>query len=400
MGLSRKTILLITLVSFLGWMLFIFALGTPLKPNFDEFHYVPAAKQFLNSGKNQNWEHPPLTKVLIALGIRIFGDEPLGWRIMSTVAGVVTLAGVGVLGAIWFGSLSVTLWVMLITLFNHLLYVQSRIAMLDTFMFAAMIWSIVFFWSSCQPKHTKSKLRLYLYLAGATLGLAISFKWFAVVLFLPYLASYVMRKSNRLHGAIALIVVPLVIYFGTFLPLLWLKQENYSFWDIFTLQKLIFEGQKRVVSPHPYTSSWWTWIFPIRPIWYAFDKEGEIVRGVLLIGNPMVMWFGLLSLIVSFWHTFKSKNSVARWIVGLFFLFWLSWAIIPRKVHFYYYYYPAGMMLSFSLAYAFLKLNLHKLKWVYLGAVIFFFVYFFPVLSGIPIPSESFRQWMWFNSWI
>lgn len=383
--------------------MFIYALDTPIKPNFDEFHYIPAAKQFLIHGKNQNWEHPPLAKVLIAWGISLFGDEPLGWRFMSTLAGAVTLAGVGVLSAIWFSSFSTCLWIMLVTLFNHLLYVQSRIAMLDTFMFAAMIWSIVFFWATTNLNLTRKKQRLYLYLAGGALGFAISCKWFAVVLFIPYLISYFRKKSNWLHGVLALIVLPLVIYFATFLPLLTLTQETYEFSDLFTLQKLIFEGQRRVVSPHPYTSSWWGWIIPIRPIWYAFDKEGaqgEIVRGVLLLGNPMVMWFGLLSILICFWDSFKTRNSVSRWIVGLFFLFWLSWAIIPRKVHFYYYYYPAGMMLSFSLAYAFIKLNLEKIKWIYLGAVIFFFIYFFPVLSGIPIPTESFRQWMWFNTWI
>lgn len=403
MGLSRKTILLISLISLLGWMLFILALGTPLKLNFDEFHYIPAAKQFLVLGKNQNWEHPPLAKMIIAIGVAVFGDDPIGWRIMSTLAGAVTLAGMGALGALWFTTLSTTAWIMLVTLFNQLLYVQSRIAMLDTFMFAAMIWSIVFFYSSGNANHSEKKHTFYLYVSGALLGLAIAFKWFAVVLILPYAVMYLQHRKSLVKGIIGLGIIPASTYLATFLPLLLLKQEQYRIWDIFKLQQLIYEGQRRVVSPHPYTSEWWSWPFPIRPIWYAFDKEGaqgEFVRGVFLIGNPLVMWAGFISVMICLWDSLHIKHSTARWIVALYALFWLAWAVIPRKIHFYYYYYPAGMMLSFALAYGFLKYKLNRARWIYLGAVIFIFTFFYPVLSGIPIPTESFRQWMWLSTWI
>jgi 4-amino-4-deoxy-L-arabinose transferase-like glycosyltransferase len=46
---------------------------------FDEYYYVPAARKLLN-GEAVNNEHPPLSKLLIALGIRLFGDSPVGWR--------------------------------------------------------------------------------------------------------------------------------------------------------------------------------------------------------------------------------------------------------------------------------------------------------------------------------
>lgn len=46
---------------------------------FDEYYYVPAARKLL-AGVAVNNEHPPLSKLLIALGIRLLGDNPMGWR--------------------------------------------------------------------------------------------------------------------------------------------------------------------------------------------------------------------------------------------------------------------------------------------------------------------------------
>ena len=39
-------------------------------------------------------------------------------------------------------------------------------------------------------------------------------------------------------------------------------------------------------------------------------------------------------------------------------------------------------------------------RWTFAAAACAIFVYFFPILSGIRIPSETFRKWMWFSTWI
>jgi len=49
---------------------------------FDEYYYVPAARKLM-VGEAVNNEHPPLSKLMIAAGIAIFGDNPLGWRFPS-----------------------------------------------------------------------------------------------------------------------------------------------------------------------------------------------------------------------------------------------------------------------------------------------------------------------------
>ena len=69
---------------------------------FDEVHYLPAARELLALDEFTNREHPLLGKELIALGIALFGDNPVGWRLLPTLLG--TLALFGAMRALWFAS--------------------------------------------------------------------------------------------------------------------------------------------------------------------------------------------------------------------------------------------------------------------------------------------------------
>jgi len=57
---------------------------------FDEVYYVKAAR-LLFKGESTNHEHPPLVKMLILIGILIFGDNPLGWRFFSILSSSISI---------------------------------------------------------------------------------------------------------------------------------------------------------------------------------------------------------------------------------------------------------------------------------------------------------------------
>ena len=46
-------------------------LAVPSQPFFDEIHYLPAAREFLERGLYVNREHPLFAKQLIAMGIAL-----------------------------------------------------------------------------------------------------------------------------------------------------------------------------------------------------------------------------------------------------------------------------------------------------------------------------------------
>jgi dolichyl-phosphate-mannose--protein O-mannosyl transferase len=394
---------------FAACVLFLFNIQYPKTKNFDEFHYIPSAQQWIQFAENQNWEHPPFAKILISLGVRLFGDEPLGWRFMSVIFGALTLVGMYRIAYHLFGENRKAGWICaILTLFNQLLYVQARIAMLDTFMMAFLAWSLWFFVKAIDPYTFHPK---WVQSSGVFMGLAIACKWFALVPWamcglLLFIQCVRMKSKNRFLDLVLYWgIVPAVVYFATFVPYLWVvRSPPYTLGELVTtFQARMLDGQKRVVNTHPYMSQFWDWIIMKRPIWYAFDKEGakqETVRGVILLGNPFLMWGGLVAMGALVLEVLAKRSLQAFLITYFYFGFAFCWIVIPRKVAFYYYYYPAGMMLSLAFTYWIIKSKRDWPVFVGLGVTLGFFYYFFPILSAIPIAADAFTKWMWLPSWI
>ncbi|MBC7690176.1 MAG: phospholipid carrier-dependent glycosyltransferase [Methylotenera sp.] len=464
----KKILLSCVLLYWFAQVFFLINIQFPRTQNFDEFHYVPSAKQFLQLKENQNWEHPPLAKLLMAGGIAIGGDRPLGWRLMSTVFGSLTLVGMFLWGLAVFRNWRAAWTVTALTLFNQLLYVQARIGMLDTFMFAFIVWGLAAFCAAWDPRLTPKTLNRLLLFAGLMFGLASACKWIGIIpwalciglmicvrvfqhwgiVFQSPPSSTHGNRSSRISNPLppetpwyqpdlfksvtlgswllALGVIPVLAYFATFIPYLFINRTpTYTVLDFFGMQMKMWEGQQRVVNSHPYMSDWKSWPFMTRPIWYAFDKEGpaqEWVRGVLLVGNPLMMWTGLVAWMICVWKWIADRSRKDFLIAVIYAAFVFCWMAIPRKVAFYYYYYPAGMTLSLALTSVLmgrqrLSENLTNpssrlspvsatserafpYELVAIGLAAGIFIFFFPVLAGLKIPSETFRRWMWLNSWI
>ncbi|MCM2324811.1 MAG: phospholipid carrier-dependent glycosyltransferase [Oligoflexia bacterium] len=437
MSSRRRLLLVCGLLYLFGQLFFLINIQFPRGLDFDEFHYVPSAKQFLQLRENQNYEHPPLAKELMAVSIAIWGDRPIGWRFMSTVFGALTLVGMYLWGLALFRDEKTALWVALLSLANHLLYVQSRIGMLDTFMTAFLVFGLAAFTATWDPKLAPAQLRRLLLVSGAMLGLATACKWFGIIpwAFCVGLVAVIRvlqawgTRFERSVGAsddwfhpdlwrgirlqdwvIAFLLVPLAAYYVTFLPFLFVAGGKYGITDIlWDMQYRMWDGQSRVVSSHPYMSSWTAWAPLKRPIWYAYDKEvgaPGFVRGVVLLGNPWVMWTGLLAVFATFWSWIKERRREAFLAVAFYLGLYLCWAVIPRKVSFYYYYYPAGLALSLCAAYCFRRFDeltsggYRWARWAYISVALLLFAYFYPILAALKVPTAAFGQWMWFRSWI
>lgn len=418
-GTSREIMMTAVAIVVGAFLLFAPNFNLPATYNFDEVYYVPAAKNLLAHDEPQNYEHPPLGKLIIAAGVHIFGDQPVGWRAMSAIFGVMTLLGIFLLGHLVFQSRLSAIFVTLISLFNNFIFVQSRIAMLDIFMVAFMVWAVYFFTLSIKQKNCKWS-QLFLYLAGICLGLANSCKWFVLV-FWASLWIFILLNWKRNFGwsktnlILALGVTPVVAYMVTFLPYLLISRASglpFTLVDLFShFQWEIWSGQRRVTQSHPYQSPWYHWPLMIRPIWYFYEEiPGGTIKGIALIGNPVVVWGGLVSLFWLIKDSFRKSFNTAKVIVGLYLISLFSWWLIPRKITFFYYYFPSLIILGFALTYIFRegpnrffsnKSGLSfLLQMVFLVFTIIMFIYFYPILSASSISRPQLEHRFWFQTWI
>jgi dolichyl-phosphate-mannose--protein O-mannosyl transferase len=165
--------------------------------------------------------------------------------------------------------------------------------------------------------------------------------------------------------------------------------------------------QKSVIADHPYKSKWYTWPFMIRPIWYEFikDSTSNYFRGVILLGNPVQMLLGIFGVIYLTCKTFVNRiQKYELYFLTLFLFSWLVWALVPRGLQFFYYFFvPASLYvilipLFMKNLISTKKLNLFLSFTVILSLGVF--IYFYPVISGNFAPEVVRLKWAWFNSWI
>ena len=423
----------------LGWCLMLtglfalatgWRLGIPSQPYFDEVHYLPAARELLElfrtgAGTYLNREHPLLAKELIALGIALFGDNPLGWRVMPWLAGV--LAYGAMLRAMWHAShdryATLAFAVLLATGFH--LFVHSRIAMLDIVMVSALS---VAAWQFSVAIARPEQGRVRLALTGVAIGCALAAKWNAIPLaVMPGLTFFVARAfagrrrlflSRRgapvpgitlIEAFVWLGLLPLAVYAATFIPGYWLSEPLHpsplAERGLIGLHQHIYELQSQLKVPHRYMSQWSQWVLNTRGIWYLYETTDGAMRGVLLVGNPLTMWLGLPALAWCLAAGLWQRNG-ARLAAAIGYAVSLGlWVIAPKPVQFYYHYLVPSFFLLAALALACSDLRrLPKGEWLaggILAGAAAVFAFFFPVIAALPLSGpDAYLEWMWLRGWM
>lgn len=404
-ALLRRPVPLALLITACAQLLFAWRMTTPGKLVFDEVHYVPAARALWALYGPINTEHPLLGKLFIGLGISLFGDGPLGWRALSTVAASAVVGGVFAL--LWLGTRrlrTATLGSALVLL-NFTVLVQARIAMLDGFMAAFVVWGAV-----CLLWAMRGRIAWGRWTAGAVLlGLATACKWAAA----PYVAFagvafLLLRRPGRWDGLAplpALSVLGLAsasAYFITFTPAFFYASEPLTWRTLIPFQWEMYARQAQVLPPHTYQSDWWSWPLNLRPIWYLYELVDGAQRGILLVGNPAVMWGGLVAVAACAWGWLRTRDVRLGTAAGLWLASLLIWAAIPKSLGFFYYYYLPSIWLAVVIPVALAHWEAQLRYWdeLFLALAVGLFIHFYPILAAAPLSGpQGFQRWMWLPSW-
>ena len=345
--------------------LFVAGINHSHVPVFDEQLYIDGARSILSHRGILNPEHPPLGKFLIAEGMALAGDNPLGWRLAGMVCGALSVSVVFLWTCLILKDHTLALTAALLTLFNNFIYVMSRNAALDVPMFMFVLLALTSFTAALQGDISLGVRRVLLVFSGITFGLAAACKWTAVVslcaiwlVVLVLLTShtlqrrsmtkelYVPAKHLQASGLIFLVfslfAVPLIFYTLAFIPVLKSTHTPFSLAEVVRIHLAMWNMSKHVLGNRALYSPWYRWPFQTTPM-----------RGYsYLIGNPVVMWMGVLAIAVCIARLWKRITLPEGLVVLLYFASLLQWAVIPRSITFYYYYFPAAMFLSVAIAIA------------------------------------------------
>lgn len=158
-------------------------LGRPAVLVFDEVFYAGDAADLLVDGVVQGRPaHPPLGTMMIAAGVRLFGFDPFGWRVVPLLAGAVTVGLTVLLAVRLTGSLRAGALAGLIVATDGIAFVTGRVALLDGLV---ALWStaavLVLAGAASHPSDGPAHRRAAWQVA-VLIGLALAVKWSSALL--------------------------------------------------------------------------------------------------------------------------------------------------------------------------------------------------------------------------
>ena len=149
---------------------------------FDEIYHPRTAYEHLNNVYPYEVSHPPLGKLIISIGIAMFGMVPFGWRFMGTLFGVLMVPILYVFLKNLFGKTPVALCGAALFTFDFMHLVQTRIATIDTYgvFFILVSYYFMYRWLAVPAGKKLRHYVLPLFLSGLFWGAGCASKWTVV----------------------------------------------------------------------------------------------------------------------------------------------------------------------------------------------------------------------------
>jgi len=375
---------------------------------FDESYYVKAARKLL-AGEPANNEHPPLSKVLIMLGISLFGDNPLGWRIFSIISSSLSIALLYKLALLLTKRKTASFSAALLFATDVMVFNTGQIAMLDapamTFTLAA---SVLFL----QERYD---------LSGLFFGLSFLSKLSSAFVAAGTLIFFLLMKLvegrkfpvRRLRAGVTPVGRIFFIAFVTFLIGLWIYDAGYRVFNRNPLEHLNFmfnyysslryDNPDDVILPLQ-------WVSPLNrfsPVPYHVISVREISgSGILREYHPIAYYGVYTPLWWSIWivtalslaETVRKAGDPEHQGAGLFVLSWIAASFLPNVVFaylmkrwvypFYFYTTLPGIYLGLCYYLTHPKVSRTLLPFS-VGIQLFWFLLWFPVKPKILIDFLS-----------
>ncbi len=392
----------------------LWRLSLPTGYIFDEVYYAKNANSLLSSaveldaqGQAEFVVHPPFGKWLIAIGIRLFGNEEFGWRFASAIFGTLSILLIYLIVKKLFNSEFLSITAALLMAFDGLNLVMSRVALLDIFLMFFILLSIYFLITN------------NLWLSGSAIGLAISIKWsaaFLIPLVILFVVIYNKVTFRNLYKVVSqFTLLPISIYFASWSGWIfssqgWARQsESNVFASLWNYHLQILDFHQGLDDKHAYQANPWSWLVLGRPTSFYYESPSDCgaekcAQEILAIGTPLLWWISIFAVAITFGFLVTKLERAAAIILLGFAGTYLPWFFIQSRTTFYFYSISILPFLILALIYCFNQLlNIANYKKYIISFVILVainFIYFLPIYLGISIPYSQWLSRMWFESWI
>lgn len=375
-------------------------LDLPKHMTFDEYHYVRNALA-ISKGDYFFNDHPAFGKLLIGLGILWKGDVGEGWRIAPAILGTLGVLLSGILAYQLSRSLFASLLAAALIALDPAFLAYSRTAHMDGMMVTLSVLGLIL------ALHGHNRSALWAIGAGAIVGLSGAMKYNGLWALAPIV--FLQIRDRKFHRIALVLAACLFTY--TYSAMLNERVMNRSnpVASAIEWQNRSIEFHTSAMSPHSFSTRWYTWPLMIRPILISFNGIRDAKDTIIAMGNPLAVWITTLFAIISFalllrryclgFPLLRDTNSSTTWVGVVFALF--PWALVSRP-QFFYHYMPVLFLLIVLLSCR-IKASLARhpifaglLASVLLGGGIFFS----PLALSWHLTPEQMEARDWIKCWM
>ena len=400
---------------------------------FDEIYFPRTAYEMLNNLSIYEYTHPPLGKIILSIPIHFFGLTPFAYRLCGNIAGILIILVIYKIAKQLFKRERYALFSAIIMALDGMHFVQTRIGTVDSLLLLFCLTSFMFFLKYLyMPKEESIKIRkIPLLLSGTFWGMAISVKWTSAFVGLGMGILYLIKtiKDREINlklllwSVLSFIIIPIAIYVASYIPIinnpnaqLYYAYENKNgetvseyitikdVGSFIKYQKAMYDYHSKLEATHPYTSKWYEWPIMKRPLWFYIGRfDNDKIGTIACMGNPAIWWLSTATAIFTLIYTIIKKDKEGLIILVMIIATWITYAFIGRIMFIYHYFITLPYMML-TIVFTISKLAKWKSKVDYcipaLCAIFLaFFIYFFPVYSGMPVRLKYIKATEWFNSW-
>lgn len=388
---------------------------------FDEVYHGRTAYEFIHGLTTYETTHPHLGKILISLGIRLFGMTPFGWRFMCVIFGILIIGVMYLFAKRLFNSTFIAASTAALLTFDCMHYNLSRIATIDIFAAFFILLMYFFMYEYITRDNASDTLSGYtlvpLALCGISMALGISTKWTGVyagiglgILFLAHtLLNF--QKTKKYLGKLFLfcciffIFVPLVVYTLSFIPVVGYSEYKNLIDKAVQGSISMFNYHSQLVAEHYYSSPFYEWPIIWKPLLDANDMVNATdVSAVSCMGNPAIWWAGIPCELFILFRWIIKRDRKAGFLFVSYAAQYVPWMSISR-ITFIYHYFPSILFVILMMGYT-MDCVVRQFKWgkkavtAYLVTAVIVFFIFFPVVSGYPVDKEWGMKLRLLKEWI
>ena len=409
-GSRRVTTVLLACFIVGGTILRMQGIGFPPRNTFDEQFYGPTAHHWLLGIPDLHDFHPPLGKLLGAIGLLLFGYNSVGWRFMYLCFGLQMMIIAFWLGREIFASRRAGWMAAAFVAADGFFISYSRTALIDQMLTCFVLWTVL----AVVTARTWRGMAV----AAVFLGAATSIKWSAAQTLAPAIVAVLLLKRVPWPTLFLFALSPIVhlLFWKSGLALMGHPSSPSEMWHVLThsFRSLRDTG----AYDNPLASAWYTWPVLYHPIVVKLSSYGVTSRYASSAGN-VVFWFPATALALGLpvvrglaswlprwrraWRSFFDDaftNAVLVLATGWVALFTL-FAISMGKHSFFYHYQPSYGFAIVLLAGVVARLERYwpraVLGFVVLAAL--FAVYFVPVWGEFPLTLDEANRRLIFLPW-